>query len=179
MSEEQLWKQIEDYAVLGKNIQFTEITVTSSERFNNWKDHQVFLAKRDEVISNGGELDLVSKPEYEEYQSNYINDFYTLAFSHPSVTSITFWNMTDKNAWRGHAGGLLFKDLKPKKAFNTLKYLIKEKWTTKINTIIDSNVFKFNGFYGKYQGKITINNTEYNFDFHHSKSNKKPIKIYL
>ena len=87
--------------------------------------------------------------------------------------------MTDKNAWRGHAGGLLFKDLKPKKAFNTLKYLIKEKWTTKINTSIDSNVFKFKGFYGKYQGKITINNNEYNFDFHHSKLNKKPIKIYL
>ena len=87
--------------------------------------------------------------------------------------------MTDKNAWRGHAGGLLFKDLKPKKAFNNLKYLIKEKWTTKINTIIDSNVFKFNGFYGKYQGKITVNNIEYNFDFYHSKSNKEPIKIYL
>ena len=49
MSEEQLWNQIEDYAVLGKNIQFTEITVTSSERFNNWKDHQVFLAKREEL----------------------------------------------------------------------------------------------------------------------------------
>ena len=32
MSEEQLWNQIEDYAILGKNIQFTEITVTSSER---------------------------------------------------------------------------------------------------------------------------------------------------
>ena len=32
---------------LGKNIQFTEITVTSSKRFKNWKDHQVFLKKRD------------------------------------------------------------------------------------------------------------------------------------
>ena len=179
MSEEQLWNQIEDYAVLGKNIQFTEITVTSSERFKNWKDHQVFLAKRDEVIAQGGELDLESKPEYEEYQSEYLKDFYTLAFSHPSVTSITFWNMTDKNAWRGHAGGLLFKDLKPKKAFNTLKYLVKEKWNTQINKNIDSNVFKFNGFYGKYQGKIIVRNKEYDFEFYHSKSNKDPIKIYL
>ena len=111
--------------------------------------------------------------------SEYLKDFYTLAFSHPSVTSITFWNMTDKNAWRGHAGGLLFKDLKPKKAFNTLKYLVKEKWNTQINENIDSNVFKFNGFYGKYQGKIIVRNKEYDFEFYHSKSNKDPIKIYL
>ena len=179
MSEEQLWNQIEDYAILGKNIQFTEITVTSSERFNNWKDHQVFLAKRDEAIANGGELNLESKPEYEEYQANYLRDFYTLAFSHPSVTSITFWNMTDKNAWRGHAGGLLFKDLKPKKAFSTLKYLIKEKWDTKINSTIKSNEFNFNGFYGKYQGSITINNKRHTFEFYHSKNSNGPIKIYL
>ena len=179
MSEEQLWNQIEDYAVLGKNIQFTEITVTSSERFNNWKDHQVFLAKRDEAIANGGELNLESKPEYEEYQANYLRDFYTLAFSHPSVTSITFWNMTDRNAWRGHAGGLLFKDLKPKKAFNTLKYLINKKWDTKIKSTIKSNEFNFNGFYGKYQGSITINNKTHSFEFYHSKNSNAPIKIYL
>ena len=55
MTESQVWDQIEDYAVLGKNIQFTEITVTSSKRFNNWKDHQEFLAKRDESLRKGKE----------------------------------------------------------------------------------------------------------------------------
>ena len=29
---------------------------------------------------------------------------------------------------------------------------------------IDSNEFKFNGFYGKYQGKIVVRNKEYDFD---------------
>ena len=87
--------------------------------------------------------------------------------------------MTDKNAWRGHAGGLLFKDLKPKKAFNTLKYLIKKKWDTKINSTIKSNEFNFNGFYGKYQGSITINNERHSFEFYHSKNSKDRIKIYL
>ena len=62
MTESQVWDQIEDYAVLGKNIQFTEITVTSSKRFNNWKDHQEFLAKRDESLRNGKEMDLPSLP---------------------------------------------------------------------------------------------------------------------
>ena len=47
------------------------------------------------------------------------------------------------------------------------------------NENIDSNVFKFNGFYGKYQGKIVVRNKEYDFEFYHSKSNKDPIKIYL
>ena len=106
-----------------------------------------------------------------------MRDFYTLAFSHPSVTS-TFLEYEDKNAWRGHAGGLLFKDLKPKKAFNTLKYLIKEKWDTKIKTAIKSNEFNFNGFYGKYQGSITINNKGIVLSFI-LKNSKDSIKIYL
>ena len=45
------------------------------------------------------------------------------------------WNLTDRNAWRGHAGGILDQELQPKKAFYTLKTLIKETWTTKIEKI--------------------------------------------
>ena len=139
MSEEQLWNQIEDYAILGKNIQFTEITVTSSKRFKNWKDHQVFLKKRDSIIKNGGEYDLPSLPSFEDFQSDYLKDFYTLAFSHPSVSSITIWNLTDQNAWRGHAGGVLFKDLTEKKSFLTLENLIKNRWSTKITKELNLN----------------------------------------
>ena len=174
MSEKQLWNQIEDYAVLGKNIQFTEITVTSSKRFKNWKDHQVFLKKRDSLIKEGQEYDLESLPEYEDFQANYLKDFYTLAFSHPSVTSITFWNLTDKNAWRGHAGGLLYKDLEPKKSFLTLEKLIKETWATKIKDQIKvDQTFNFNGFYGAYEGKLTIGKKTYDFEFYFKKGDEK------
>ena len=112
-----------------------------------------------------------------EFQADYLKDFYTLAFSHPSVSSITFWNLTDKNAWRGHAGGLLFEDLKPKKAFNELKKLIKTTWTTKI---FESNLdlkkgMDFNGFYGKYEGEIIIENKKYPFEFHHSPEQKDKV----
>ena len=179
MSESQLWNQIKNYEGLGKKIQFTEITVTSSERFNNWKEHQAFLKKRDEVMSNGGVMNLPSLPEYENFQADYLKDFYTLAFSHPSVSSITFWNLTDKNAWRGHAGGLLFDDLKPKKAFNELKKLIKTTWTTKI---FESNIdlkkgVDFNGFYGKYEGEVIIENIKYPFEFHHSPEQKDKVIV--
>ena len=180
MTESQVWDQIEDYAVLGKNIQFTEITVTSSKRFNNWKDHQEFLAKRDESLRNGKEMDLPSLPEYEDFQASYLKDFYTLVFSHPSVSSITFWNLTDKNAWRGHAGGLLYKDLSPKKSFLTLKQLIKETWTTEIIEKINiSDSFEFRGFFGDYEGEIQVDKKLYKFSFSIDKETDGPIDLVL
>jgi len=180
MTESQVWDQIEDYAVLGKNIQFTEITVTSSKRFNNWKDHQEFLAKRDESLRNGKEMDLPSLPEYEDFQASYLKDFYTLVFSHPSVSSITFWNLTDKNAWRGHAGGLLYKDLSPKKSFLTLKQLIKETWTTEISEKINiSDSFEFRGFYGDYEGEMLVDKKIYKFSFSVDKKTDGPIDLVL
>ena len=173
MSEEQLWNQIEDYAILGKNIQFTEITVTSSKRFKNWKDHQVFLKKRYSIIKNGGEYDLPSLPSFEDFQSDYLKDFYTLAFSHPSVSSITIWNLTDQNAWRGHAGGVLFKDLSEKKSFLTLENLIKNRWSTKITKELNlNNEFSFRGFYGLYECELDIDGKVHKFEFNFNKEDK-------
>ena len=88
------------------------------------------------------------------------------------------WNLTDRNAWRGHAGGILDQELKPKKAFYSLKNLIKETWTTKIEKEIDLNKeFHFTGFYGKYEGTIKVGNKLYKFSFDHEKENGNVIKI--
>lgn len=180
LSEEELLAQVEKFAFLKKDIQFTELTVTSSKRFENWKDHQVFLEKRKEARKNGKQLNLPSLPAYEDYQAAYIKDFYTLLFSLPQISSITFWNLTDRNAWRGHAGGILDMELKPKKAFYTLKDLIKNEWSTQISkTIALENGLNFNGFYGSYKGTLSIAGKKYSFDFEHSKENKEPIKIML
>ena len=110
----------------------------------------------------------------------YIKDLYTLLFSKPSVSSVTMWNLTDRNAWRGHAGGILDQELQPKKAFYTLKTLIKETWTTDIEKDINLNEeFHFNGFYGQYEGTITVGNKLYKFSFDHKKENEDVIKIKL
>jgi hypothetical protein len=116
-------------------------------------------------------MNLPSLNKLENYQSAYISDFYTLVFSHPSVTSLTYWNLFDKNAWRGHASGLVDSQNNEKKAFYTLKKLIKEKWNTNISeTKIDlRNPFKFKGFYGTYSGKLKISNKIYDFTFVHKK----------
>lgn len=180
LEEQEIIELIDSFVPMGKNIQFTEVTVTSSKLFKNWKDHQIFLNKRKEARKKGKQLTLPSLEERENYQSAYIKDLYTLLFSLPSISSVTMWNLTDRNAWRGHAGGVLDQELKPKKAFYTLKNLIKETWTTKIEKEIDLNKeFHFIGFYGMYEGTIKVGNKLYKFSFDHEKENDNVIKIIL
>jgi len=180
LEEQELIDLIDSFRSLGKDIQFTEITVTSSKLFKDWKDHQVFLNKRKEAQKKGRKLTLPSLEERENYQAAYIKDLYTLLFSQPSVSSVTMWNLTDRNAWRGHAGGILDQELQPKKAFYTLKTLIKETWTTKIGKDINLNEeFHFTGFYGQYQGTVKVGDQLYKFSFDHRKENEGVIKIIL
>ncbi len=180
LEEQEIVELIDSFVPMGKNIQFTEVTVTSSKLFKNWKDHQIFLNKRNEARKKGKQLTLPSLEERENYQSAYIKDLYTLLFSLPSISSVTMWNLTDRNAWRGHAGGVLDQELNPKKAFYTLKNLIKETWTTKIEKEIDLNKeFHFIGFYGMYEGTIKVGNKLYKFSFDHEKENDNVIKIIL
>ena len=180
LDEQEILELIDSFAPLEKNIQFTEVTVTSSKLFKNWKDHQIFLNKRKEARKKGKQLTLPSIEERENYQSAYIKDLYTLLFSLPSISSVTMWNLTDRNAWRGHAGGVLDQELQPKKAFYTLKNLIKQTWTTKIEKEIDLNKeFHFTGFYGMYEGTIKVGNKLYKFSFDHEKENDNVIKIIL
>jgi endo-1,4-beta-xylanase len=180
LDEQEIIELIDSFAPLEKNIQFTEVTVTSSKLFKDWKDHQIFLNKRKEARKKGKQLTLPSIEERENYQSAYIKDLYTLLFSLPSISSVTMWNLTDRNAWRGHAGGVLDQELQPKKAFYTLKNLIKQTWTTKIEKEIDLNKeFHFTGFYGMYEGTIKVGNNLYKFSFDHEKENDNVIKIIL
>jgi len=179
-SEDELWNLVNTFTPLGKKIQFTEVTVTSSKLFNNWKDHQVFLEKRKKSQEKGKTLNLPSLAEKEIYQAAYLKDFYTLLFSHPNVSSITMWNLTDKNAWRGHAGGILDMELQPKKAFYALKKLIKDTWTTRVDATFNFNEeMAFSGFYGTYEGHVNVNGVSYPFRFEHKKETDKPIHITL
>ena len=178
--EQELWDLVSTFIPLGKDIQFTEVTVTSSKLFNNWKDHSAFLDERKAAQKKGIKMNLPSLDYKEIFQSAYIKDFYTLLFSHPSVSSITMWNLTDRNAWRGHAAGILDNDMQPKKAFFTLKKLIKDTWSTKLKTEFNANEgLVFSGFYGKYKGTVTVGDKVYKLSFNHTKENTEPIMLYL
>lgn len=92
----------------------------------------------------------------EETQAEFAEQFYTLAFGYPSVVSINWWGLSDRNIWLP-GGGLIDEEYNPKPVYNRLMKLIKEDWMTK-NLALTSDkkgLVNFRGFYGKYQVKIT------------------------
>jgi endo-1,4-beta-xylanase len=92
----------------------------------------------------------------EEAQAEFAEHFYTLAFGHPSVASITWWGISDRNIWL-EGGGLLDEEYNPKPVYNRLMKLIKEDWMTRdlaLETDMDGQV-SFRGFFGKYNVKVT------------------------
>ena len=92
----------------------------------------------------------------EETQAEFAEQFYTLAFGHPSVASITWWGFSDRDIWL-EGGGLLDKEYNPKPVYNRLMKLIKEDWMTKnIQVKTDKNgQAAFRGFFGNYNIVVT------------------------
>ncbi|HVF96552.1 MAG TPA: endo-1,4-beta-xylanase, partial [Flavisolibacter sp.] len=66
----------------------------------------------------------------EEAQADFAEQFYTLAFGHPSMASIHWWGLSDRMIWL-KGGGLLDSAFNPKPVYNRLQKLIKETWMTK------------------------------------------------
>ena len=139
-----LWNVCERFAKFGKPIHFTEMTILSS------------LEKRDEWDKLNGER-IPSSEEGEEKQCEDLVRIYTVLFSHPSVEAITWWDFSDYRAWRRAPAGLLRSDMTPKPAYNALKKLIKEDWTTCTTVKTDaSGRATLRAFRGKYLFTVTF-----------------------
>ena len=83
----------------------------------------------------------------------------TIAFSHPSITGMICWGLSDDGAWRENTG---FFDAshRPKIAADTLLYYTKTKWATNFDTVLNtSNELAFNAYYGNYEIEVTFNDT--------------------
>ncbi|MFW6257078.1 MAG: endo-1,4-beta-xylanase [Bacillota bacterium] len=82
----------------------------------------------------------------EEKKAQYVKDFYTVAFGHPNVTSISYWGFSDLLE---HKGG---SQLNPKPAYERLYDLIHNQWRTEKSIKTDGQgKISFNGFYGTYE----------------------------
>jgi endo-1,4-beta-xylanase len=103
-----------------------------------------------------------------EAQADFAEQFYTLAFGHPSIASITWWAFTDRNVWL-EGGGLLDREYNPKPVYNRLMKLIKDEWMTRnlnLKTGIDGQA-SFRGFFGQYRVVATgPDGTSKTFHFH-------------
>ena len=128
---------LDEYSAFGKPIYIKELSAPSTQVDGSSWWHQ---------------------PWDEQSQAEYVEKFYTIAFSKPAVQAITWsWGISDEDAFIMN-GGLLDSNLKPKPAYFTLKNLI-NSWTTTGSGITSSNgEYTINGFAGDYD--ITVKTSD-------------------
>ncbi|MGA9049399.1 MAG: carboxypeptidase regulatory-like domain-containing protein [Dehalococcoidia bacterium] len=91
----------------------------------------------------------------QDTQAEYLTDFYTLAFSKPMVHAINWsWGVSDRESFMAY-GGLLDSNLKPKKSYYALEYLINSWKTYGAGSTNSMGDFNFRGFGGDYAVTIT------------------------
>ncbi|MFO7905298.1 MAG: endo-1,4-beta-xylanase [Planctomycetota bacterium] len=132
-----VWETCQRFSRFNLPLHFTELTIlseaTGGKRSQPWD----------------------STPAGETRQAEEVRRIYTMLFSHPSVTAITWWDFSDRNAWQGAPAGLVGKDMRPKPAYRVLKELIKDRWWTEMEQETDQNgQVAFRGFLGDYEIRV-------------------------
>jgi GH35 family endo-1,4-beta-xylanase len=140
-SMEHMYRALDLFNQLGKNMQVTEITIPA--------------------YSND--------PEDEQIQAEIIKRLYTVWFSYPSISQIIYWNLPDGYAHAAEKGdmtkgenrfygGLLRHDMSKKPAYYMIEKLFKEVWHTEETLTTNTNgVVATKGFYGEYEVVIESN----------------------
>ncbi len=157
LSRKQTWEMLESYATYGKPIHLTEVTILSSEIFEDWRELQAMEARITAARkAREAPPKRPSTPEGEARQARTVADFYTLAFSHPAVEAIVWWSVTDAGAWRGSAGGLVDENMEPKPVYQALNRLINREWRTSEELEADAQgQVSFRGFHGDYCATVS------------------------
>jgi hypothetical protein len=136
---ERLWEVCERFAKFGKPVHFTEMTILST----------VENCKRCE--------DVPTSDEGEQWQRDEVVRVYTMLFSHPAVEAITWWDFSDQNSWLKAPSGLIRKDMTAKPAYDALKKLIREDWTTNTSLTSDKKgEVRLRAFRGKYGFTVSL-----------------------
>lgn len=161
--------------------------VYNAERFYNVLDTYALLGKTINIseISIPSEIDGVL---CEDLQEEAAVQLYKVAFSHPAVTGIIWWNMTDDGVMvtKRKAGdenmpstGLIDKNYNEKKAYKALCNLINNEWKTKLTTKINDGILQFNGFYGTYDVEFMYDGRVHKEKIKFIKGSKAVKYIYL
>jgi len=137
-----VWEVCQTFARFGRPIHFTETTVLSGPRRDN--------------PTNDTLTGWDTTPAGEAKQADYVAQFYTVLFSHPSVRAITWWDFSDLNAWQGAPAGLVRKDMSPKPAYTRLMGLVHKQWWTNDTGKADMRgALTRRVFYGDYTVTVT------------------------
>lgn len=104
-------------------------------------------------------------------QAEYLRDFMTALFSHPSVDGIIMWGFWENAHWLAKNGAHLYrKDWTPKPAAQMWLDLVKGKWLTEAQGMTDGlGAFSARGFFGTYDVTVTVNGRTKTFTVTHQK----------
>lgn len=103
---------LDRFAALGKPLHITELGVASSTE----PDEHGLIKDPGKAWWHG--------PWSESIQADWIEQFYTLCYAHPSIEAITWWDFTDAPGHFWPHGGFLRADLTPKESYERLQRLI-------------------------------------------------------
>jgi hypothetical protein len=162
---EKIWKICESFAGFGKPIHFTETTILSGPL---------------QGIGGPPGTHWDTTPEGERLQAEQVLRYYRILFSNPAVAAITWWDLTDLDAWKEAPAGLLRRDMSPKPAYTMLKDLIKNKWWTHGDEVADaSGGVRMRGFYGAYQLTAQSGGRQLRGEFTFDSESAKAIEVRL
>ncbi len=152
------WEVCERFAKFAKPLHFTETTVVSGPKKQQW----------------------LTTPEGEQSQTQQVTEFYRILFSHPAVEAITWWDFTDQNAWQRAPAGLVRADMTPKPVYDELHRLIKETWWTKAEVTAGAEgQAQFRGFLGDYQISAQVADKELTGAFSLDKAATQTLEVQL
>ena len=101
-----------------------------------------------------------------ERQAEAIEEFYRVAFGHPSVAGIVYFGLADDDVVRPTIG-LLDGNFQPKPAWQRLHHLLKEEWWTRYSgTTSSQGLFHFRGFFGRYRVEAEHKGQRYTWSIH-------------
>lgn len=139
-SPEQVWKTFDLFYAYGRPIHITELHPQSSGK----------------EITGGWRAGTWTA----EAQAEFADQFVRLCFGHPSVVSINWWGLSDRNIWLP-GGGLIDEEYRPKPIYRALDRLINKEWRTTLSVPLDSTgTLSYRGFFGSYEIKLTTRDSE-------------------
>ena len=162
---EYIWGQATEYRDLVKKIIANGGPVTGVGMQAHYWDG--FRVNVDELVKNVNIIAEAGLPiRFTEYdyagnitQQQQADDFIkvlTVAFSHPSISGMISWGLSDDGAWRTNTG-FFDANHEPKLAADTLLYYTKTKWATNFDSVINAGTpMEFNGYYGDYTIEVNF-----------------------
>lgn len=114
-----------------------------------------------------------------QQQAEAVEEFYRTVFGHPQVAGIFYFGLNGRETWLPQ-GGLLDEQGNPRPAYERLRRLIHEEWTTHLTGSTDENgSFHFRGFFGRYQAEVTYRGRQQVFPLHLQKGGPQRFEFTL